>query len=214
MRFLLYIIIVITIISCSKNSKSTSPEESTSEVDTTVGEDPGTEPLQALQSVEDIQKEFAYITSKIETGSMDSTSFDYNCYNEKSGTVTYFSEKGQLRLIKHAYSEYSHYSATDQYFVKDNALFFVFYDGVSWSFEGQNETRDDITEKRFYIIDNEPVKCLEKEFTVRSSATNNPQSSTVPNKEVECTTLEPILEKYELLVTHQSQKEDITCLED
>ncbi len=46
----------------------------------------------------------------------------------------YFLDKTGLRLIKHIYNEYSHFSATDEYFVKNDTLFFSFNKPVWWSF--------------------------------------------------------------------------------
>ncbi|RZK61689.1 MAG: hypothetical protein EOO85_33135, partial [Pedobacter sp.] len=79
-----------------------------------------------LNTPEDIQKEFAATISAISKRDMDSVFFKYDCKGEKRGTVTAFTEKGEVRMLRHSYSEYDHYEATDQYFVKDSALFFVY----------------------------------------------------------------------------------------
>jgi len=209
MKGLFYLTVFITFFSCKENS--TSADKTTVVVKSP---DNSSETLPDLKSIDDIKMEHSYITSKIESGSMDSTSFDYNCKDEKNGTLIYFYEKGQLRLIKHAYNEYSHFSATDEYFLKDGALFFVFYNHLVWSFVNHNQTKDDITEKRFYIIGNRPIKCLQKKFTILSNAKDAPKSNMGSDKAIECSSLEPILEDFELLFKLRKQKEDLLCLED
>lgn len=121
---IIYLIVFITLVSCKEST--TSSEDSnlvgattplvTTQIDSS-------EILRNMKNVEDIRKEYTYVTSKIESSRMGYASFNYNCNGEKKGTVTYFSEKGQLRMIKHVYNEYSHFSAVDSYFVKDSALF-------------------------------------------------------------------------------------------
>lgn len=215
MKILFYLAVVFSFFSCKENSNS--GRRSTSEVDSTAAvksPENALEPLEDLKSVDDIKREHTYITSKIESGSMDSTSFDYNCHDEKKGKVVYFSDKGQLRLIQHTYNEYSHFSATDEYFLKDGAPFFVFYDHLGWSFIDENQTKDDITENRYYIIDNQPVKCLQKKFSKLSNNEDSLKSKMVANKEVKCASLDPLVEDFELLLKFKHQRENLICLED
>ena len=171
-----------------------------------------------LQSVEDIQKEYNYISSLIESGRMDSMAKNYNCRDEKKGTITWFSENGQLRMIKHSYSEYDHYSASDYYYIKDGYPFFVYYKSISWFFssdeQGRQGTTDNITEKRFYIIDEKPVRCLEKKFKIVSTAVDKAKPESVVNKEVDCPSIEPILKKYRLLDEYRTREEKSGCLGD
>ena len=144
---------LVLIISCRNSNESTSAKVPTSKretVDTLLKAPiaPSAIP-HVLKNVEDIKKEYEYVASKIKSHNMDSTSFSYNCNEEKKGTVVYFFENNALRMIRHTYNEYSHFSATDSYFVKDNATFFVYFNRVSWSFDSQgkgvSETREDIT---------------------------------------------------------------------
>ncbi|AHM62795.1 hypothetical protein D770_22750 [Flammeovirgaceae bacterium 311] len=215
-----YFVALCSLLSCREKSNTTAVEESIPTELTGAEESApayaATSP--AIETIEDIREAYASVVSKIESNSMDSTYFGYNCNGEKSGNVRYYSENGQLRMIRHTYNEYSHHSATDHYFVKDSTLFFVHFNRMSWSFDSQAQdpqaTKDKTTEKRFYIIDNQPVKCLEKSYTTRSAAADNPQAETVANKEVNCPSLDPVLESYRLLVQHRHQQDSISCLED
>lgn len=215
MKKLFYLAVFISFFSCQE--KLTSGEASTSDDQTpteTKSSGHPSEELGDIKSVDDIKKEYAYIIDRLESGSMDSTSFEYNCHEEKKGKVIYFSEKGQLRMIKHTYNQYSHYSGTDEYFVKNDSLFFVYYNHEVWNFTGQNQTKDDITEIRFYIIDNKPVKCLEKKLTMLSRGKDTLQSTIGTNKELECSSLESISEDFELFLKLRDQQENLICLED
>ncbi|QCR21632.1 hypothetical protein C1N53_04240 [Pontibacter sp. SGAir0037] len=166
-----------------------------------------------LKNIEDIRKEYSRVISMAEKNSLDSSFFNYDCYGEKKGRVVFFSDEEGLRLIRHTYNEYSHFSATDEYFVKDSSLFFAFYHHVSWRFEGEGETRDDVTEKRFYLLHGKALKCLEKKFTVKSSSSGNLQPEMVANKETDCSSLEAVLDKFDLLTKYKGSATAPSCLE-
>lgn len=223
MKNLVYLLLLLVFFSCNSNletkttqasdieQKSASAESTSKEVNQKTTDSQTTE----LKTVEDIRAEFQSIMTKIQKGQIDSTSFYYTCY-EESGRLVYFLEDGQLRMIRYSQG-WEHGGVTKEYFLKDNKPFFIFNTTLAWSFDSessvQDATKDDITESRFYIIDNKLIKCLEKEFTIKSSVKNNPTSATVPNKEVACTDLTEILKDYELAVKYKNQTTDIECLE-
>lgn len=213
MKSFFFLIVFITVSSCRENSKrfeeTYSSEKTNKEINS-----PEIPPKASreLISIEDIKNEHSYISSVIASGGMDSTSFNYNCRDEKKGTVSYFYDKGQLRKIEHTSNEYSHFSATDEYYLKDGTLFFVFRNHLVWSFVTQDQTKDNITEKRIYILNNKPVMCLKKEFTILSDEKKDSESNRLPNEEVECSSLEPISEDFKLLFELRNQKEDLDCL--
>jgi hypothetical protein len=212
---IVYLIAFMTLVSCQEST--TSSEHLTLVGATTpliITQTDSFDVLRDLKNVEDIKKEYSYVTSRIESSRMDSASFNYNCNDEKKGTVTYFTENGQLRIIKHAYNEYSHFSAVDNYFVKDSAPFFVLQRRLAWSFVDQQQTKNNVTENRVYIIDHKIVKCLQKKFTVYSNTKDAPQANIVANKEIKCSSLEPISKKFGLLLKYVNRREDLTCLGD
>lgn len=171
----------------------------------TIVEVPKTQ-IKPVRTIKDVQQAYADISTKVKKGLLDSVSFKYNCNNEKDGTVSYFSEKGQLRLMVHRYNEYSHFSASDHYFVQDSMLFFVFKRSVLWSFSGpQGSTRDSITEQRTYLIKQQPVQCLQKAFVIRSHLANNPKPETLPNKAINCASAKFVMKPYRLLMKYRDQ---------
>ncbi|PHN08191.1 hypothetical protein CRP01_02395 [Flavilitoribacter nigricans DSM 23189 = NBRC 102662] len=216
MRIILYLAAFLSLISCGENTTAASREEPTPTQDTpTPNEEPTAAMPNELNDIEDIRTTFAFITSEIDNGQLDSTAFKYDCHGETGGTVTYFSHRGQLRMIRHASYAYSHHSAIDRYYILDDQPFFVFYDQESWIFDPDSDeegaTKSDITEKRFYLIDNEPVQCLEKKFTTRSSVDDGPNSQNTANREVACSGLEDLQKTYDLLLQHRGQREELQC---
>lgn len=166
-------------------------------------------------SIPTIKEAYASITNKLQSGSLDSVSYAYDCNGERSGTVTYFSDKGKLAVIKHNYSEYSHFSAVKQYFVARDSLFFLQSKEVVWSFESaqavEGATKDDITEKRFYIAKDKALLCLEKKYSKRSKSDDGSDPNKIANKEVECKSIESAIKDYgKLLAFKESANRD--CL--
>lgn len=170
-----------------------------------------------LKTLDDIRVQYQRIVIQKQNGALSTSSFKYDCSGEKSGTVTFYSDDNGLQLIEHQRSEYSHFEATDQYYVMDDRPFFVYYEHTSWSFDeagGQdNATRDNITEQRFYLINHELVQCLEKNYTTRSSTEENPLSAEVPNREVACPPVEELTASFAQLLKYQDQRQTIGCLE-
>lgn len=216
-RTLLYVLICCFFVSCNErtNPNAGRSEQAGIKDTATAATNVSAEPDRAPADVEEIQKAYATIMAQMEARALDSTSFKYNCYNEKSGTVTYFSENDELRMIVHRHNEYDHHAAVDHYFVKDSTLFFVYLTKVLWAFESGAEgaTRDNTTEQRIYLVDEKPIKCLEKQFVVRSQAANNPRSEIVANKEVDCAPLKSVTEPYRVLLKYRNETPP-GCLED
>lgn len=167
-------------------------------------------------SVEEIKQRYAIINDKLQRGLLDSTSFKYDCNQERNGTITYFSDKGQLTMIKHSYNEYSHFSAVDLYFVSNSTPFFAHFNRVSWSFESgqaaEGATKDDITEQRLYIVKEKPLLCLEKKYTKRSHSSDNPRPEDVQSKQVKCKPIEPVLKDFGKLIDFKDNAQH-DCLE-
>ena len=159
-------------------------------------------------SVKDIKQLYADIIGKLHGGKLDSTSIKYDCSGERAGTVTYFSDNGELSMIRHRYSEYSHFSATDEYFVSNDKLFFAHLTGVSWSFESGNAaagaTQDNILERRLYIVREKALLCLEKRYVKRSHSSDNPQPASIENKQVDCKPLGSTLKDFSKILAFKN----------
>lgn len=214
-KIILYLVIFILLFSCRENSGNREGPPMLQDTITIVkAQDNFPEAMTELKNVDDIRKEHAYIISLLERGTMKTESFNYNCNEEKKGRITYFYEKGQLRLIRHTYNAYSHFSGIDEYYIKDEGPFFVFYNHLSWNFIDQNKTEDKITERRFYILNRKAVQCLEKKYKIITDEKDPTKPNEVPSKEIECVSIETVLENFELLNKLREQEEEINCLEE
>lgn len=167
-----------------------------------------------LSSVDGIKKEYNLLNSKLLAKKLDSVSFKYEC-EERSGNVVYYSENGILKVIKHFTAD-SHFSSTENYFVNDNQPFFVFKDETVWSFDGgtpeKPETKDAITQQRMYFSDNKIIQCLEKKFTIKSSAATKPNPENIPNTESKNCSATEVQETFALLLKNKDKKGSIKCL--
>ena len=166
------------------------------------------------ETTEEIKRAYQETDALLGKNQLDSTTFEYNCNNEKSGTVTFYTDHDQLRLIKHNYSEYDHFSSSDSFFITGDKLFFVYKKSIVWSFESgpEGSTKDDVTESRSYFINEKPMKCLEKKYTIHSQSPDKPQPDQLSSKEVSCKESPALLTQYKLLLSHQN-KPNKGCLD-
>ncbi|RYG09962.1 MAG: hypothetical protein EOO07_22980, partial [Chitinophagaceae bacterium] len=202
MKNLTYVLGLFILVACNnpKENKVDSEKKSVTVSDTSKTE----RIVEVPKTIEEIKSLYTKTANQLEKGTLDSVSYKYSCNNERSGTVTYFSQGGSLKMVKHSYNEYDHFSATDQFFVSADTLYFAYYNRTLWSFESgqavEGATKDDITEQRFYIANNEALQCLEKKFAIRSNLPNQPTSAQVANKIIKCNDVKPILNEYNKLL--------------
>lgn len=167
-----------------------------------------------LSTVEGIKQEYNLVNSQLLAKKLDSTSFEYDC-DERSGNVVYYSDKGKLKIIKHLEAD-SHFSSTNSYFVDEGKPYFIFTNETLWSFDGgkpeKPNTKDDVTEKRFYIANGKVLQCLEKKYTLKSNASNNPKSENVPNKEMKNCSVDELQKSFDVLMKNKNRKGDEKCL--
>lgn len=167
-----------------------------------------------LKSISGIKQEYNLVNAELVTKKLDSVGFKYEC-NEISGNVVYYSENGTLKVVKHFQAD-SHFSSTESYFIDEGKPYFIFKDDTAWSFDGgtadKPETKDDVTEQRFYLVDNKAIQCLEKKYTLRSNSPNNPKSENVPNKEMKNCSMDDLQKTFELLMKNKERREDGECL--
>ncbi|MCU7616511.1 hypothetical protein NZ698_04825 [Chryseobacterium sp. PBS4-4] len=214
MKKLFLISSLIIIISCKKENDKTLENDVTQEVSNSKINKDSLQLKNDLHSVDGIKKEYNLVNSKLTAKKLDSVSFDYEC-EERSGNVVYYSEKGILKVVKHFNAD-SHFSSTENYFVNDGKPYFVFKDDTVWSFDGgtpeKPETKDDITEQRFYIVEGKPIQCLEKKYTLKSSSKNNPKSENVHNKEMKNCSIDELQKTFNLLMKNKEKKGKMNCL--
>lgn len=165
--------------------------------------------------IDNIKKEYNRLHALLEAKKFTTKGFTYNCNEEPSGEVTFYSDKNEIKVIRHSYAEHSHFSATEQYFIKNGKPFFIFREEAIWNFDGGTPekpiTKDDITETRIYIQNGKPIRCLEKKYSIRSDDSEKPDPSKIPGKEIHCT-IEDLMKTYGLLIKNKDQKEEKQCL--
>ncbi|TDS17393.1 hypothetical protein [Sphingobacterium paludis] len=158
---------------------------------------------ESLENIAAIQDAYVATVEKRASGQLDSTTFEYDCNGERNGRVTYFTENGQLVLVRHVYGEYSHHEYEEEYFVRNNQLFFGFEKATSWAFESgatEGATKDDIVESRMYYQEEKPFRCLQKTYVMRTKSPDNPVPAELPNKEVDCQPATSSLNSFRLLL--------------
>ncbi|WP_394666204.1 hypothetical protein [uncultured Chryseobacterium sp.] len=212
MKILLLTLSFLAVVSCKKENAETIQNNSvTDNVMINKSSEQSNDPM---TSIEDIKKEYAAINNLLSAKQLDSTKFTYNC-NEKEGEVVLYYENKDLRMVKDSYAEHSHFSSSTKYYVKNNSVFFIFKEETVWNFdEGgtpeKPETKDEINEKRIYILNDKAIQCLEKNYTIRSIG-NNKNPDSVPNKETKCDIAE-LIKNYNLILKNKDRKGEINCL--
>ncbi|MBT0607553.1 hypothetical protein [Aequorivita echinoideorum] len=169
-----------------------------------------------IQSLGDVKQAYEKTNLDITHNRYTSSSFTYNCNGERGGTVTYYLNDNKLRLIEHAYNEYSHNEAVDRYYVLNNQPYFIFYKHTTWQFDGEAEeeegaTKDDISEKRYYLINNSLTECLEKKYTTRSTGKATDPDG-IGNKTVSCPPVNELLEDFTKLYENKDTRGKLECL--
>ncbi len=214
MKNLLLIFCLVLVVSCKENEQKTTEHFAVTDSLNTEKPSDSSSLRNNLSSVDDIKREYNFVNSQLLAKKLDSVKFDYQC-EERTGNVVYYSEKGVLKMIKHFNAD-SHYSTVENYFVNNGKPYFIFKDETLWSFDGgtpeKPETKDDIIEKRFYIIDDRPIQCLEKKYTLKSSIKNNPKSENVLNKEIKNCSIDEVQKTFNLLMKNKDSKRYIKCL--
>lgn len=164
-----------------------------------------------INSISDIKQVYATTVSGLKDGELDSVLRKYNCNNERSGTVVYYTQHGKLKMVSHNYVEYDHHAATDQYYIQDDNIYFMYSNTSSWNFVSAEVTQDHIVEKRTYIVNNKPILCLEKKYNTLSSAAHERLEET-ENNEVTCPSIQSLNSDFKKLIVFKNQH-NTNCLE-
>ena len=216
MKNLILIFSVFFISSCKKENDKSTINSAVSQDSVSVKTDRDSSSLdQGLNTIDNIKSAYQLTNSQLLAKKLDSVSFEYDC-DESSGTVVFYSDQNDLKAIKHSYAEHSHFSSVDQYFINDNQPYFIFQTETVWSFDGgtteKPETKDDVTEKRFYIINEKATQCLEKKYILKSNSSNNPKSENIPNKELKNCSITDLQKTFDLLMKHKNRRGNGKCL--
>lgn len=170
-------------------------------------------PVLAINKQEDIVIAYESVMKGIENKTLDSSSFKFNCGGEKAGKIVFYREDGKLRLIEKTYNEYSHRDGKDQYFIINEKPFFIYKKTTDWAFDSnanvEGATTEKVNEYRYYIVKGKLANCLKKQYETSSVVKN--KITPTENSNIDCPSLSKLLADYEILLSHQDQKEDIKC---
>lgn len=217
MKTIFFTAILLLSFSCKKDQNKTVLPEPVSNDSLAVTKDT----IQAEQienisdPIEEIKKEYAVLQGLLEAKKLSSKGFTYNCNEEPSGEVKFYSDKDEIKVIEHFYAEHSHFSATERYFIKNGKPFFIFREETVWNFDGGTPekpiTKDDITETRIYLQNDKPLKCLQKQYRIRSDNKQKNIADQTASKEIKCS-VDEILKTYQSLLKNKDRKGEIECL--
>ncbi|REC46188.1 hypothetical protein [Chryseobacterium pennipullorum] len=213
MKILFLMAGLLALLSCKENQKENPSTSSVSRDSAVVKKDP----LQAISSdpIDQIKKEYTALQDQMNAKKFSTSKFTYDCNGEPTGEVVFHSDKDNVKIIEHFYAEHSHFSAVERYFIKEGKPFFIFTEETVWNFDGGTPekpvTKDDITETRTYLQDGQPLKCLEKKYSIRSNHKTKSSRDQFANKEVPCHA-DQLLKAYETLLKHKDQKGAVRCL--
>ncbi|MGI9651593.1 hypothetical protein [Chryseobacterium sp. RLHN22] len=215
MKKLVLLPVVIILFSCeNKKNESADGKISTDSLQTVSNKNSSEEDNDSPQTVDEIKAEYAVLNNQLIAKKLDSTSFDYEC-EEVSGNVVYYTQNGELKSIKHFHAD-SHFSSVENYYLKNGKLYFIFKDDTLWSFDGgtteKPETKDEIEQQRIYIVNDKAIECLEKKFTIKSSAKNNPNPENIQNVPSENCSYSALQKTFEVLLKNKDQKGKINCI--
>lgn len=165
-----------------------------------------------INTTEQIKEEFGAVEKLFSTAQLTLDSLDYECETgPKGGTINFYKQENELRLVSNSFYEGDHFGATEKYYLKDGKLFFAFIKEGAWMFdsdlpEGDLDltnppTKDEIKEYRFYYTaDGTPLECLKKEYVIRSAIDLPVDPDQVQNTKIDCLRAKEIYRKFERLV--------------
>ncbi|KXH78259.1 hypothetical protein [Chryseobacterium kwangjuense] len=217
MKTIFFTAILLLSFSCKKDRNKTVLPEPVSNESLTVTKDTVQvgQAVNHADPIEEIKKEYAVLQGLLEVKKLDSKGFTYNCNEEPSGEVRFYSEKDEIKVIEHFYAEHSHFSATERYFIKNGKPFFIFREETVWNFDGGTPekpiTKDDITETRIYLQNDKPLKCLQKQYSIRSDNKQKNIADQTASKEMKCS-VDEVLKTYHSLLENKDKKGEIQCL--
>lgn len=139
--------------------------------------------------MEDIRQEFSLIQTLVTEGQLRLDSMNYECPDEpRGGFLSRYYQGEELRLLKHEYYLGDHNWIASHWYFKEQSCFFAFREEGSWRFdgpgveEGTPATRDDFKEYRYYFGPaEEPLRILEKAYSISSRDASSLDPATVPN---------------------------------
>lgn len=211
MKIIVTALCLITFVSCKKEHAAVRISEPSLN-DSIPAEDTSAGKMPAPQNIEEIKREFTILNQKVLSKKLDSSGFTYEC-EETYGEGSFYYENGQLSMVRYFTAD-SHFSSVTRYYLKHDEIFFIFREDTVWRFDGGTAekpvTRDDISQQRVYLVNGNPVQCLQKEFTVRSVGRHQDPEK-IPNRKTRCDIRE-LMKDYLRVLKNIDKKGRTDCI--
>lgn len=169
--------------------------------------------------ISSIKNRFQAINEWLKSAELRMDSVDYDCPDFPSGgKIQFYRHQGELVMLKHDFFEGDHFGGSETFYLRNEKPIFVFVQEGSWRFAGPESedpvapnTQDDIVEYRYYYDDyvagkeQSSLKCLKKDYVIRSWVDIPTEVDKIPNKAVECgEEAKELLKKFEDLATTET----------
>jgi|GEM_PF-1611918 len=165
---------------------------------------------QSPKNIMDIQKSFNRLELWRSEGKLDTIKKDFDCEGEASAKAVYFYQGKILRMIRVEYQEHDHYSSDMSFYLSNGKPFFIFRTDYTWTFaEGmaaEGITKENITEKRYYLINNKLAKYLEKKYSYLSNE-KKPEAGIIVAKELNAAALPLEIENLKQLLASEPREQ-------
>lgn len=153
--------------------------------------DPQDELIEALN-----QKKLA-IDRLLASAELRHDSLAFECERTREGgRLSFFKEGEEVRLLRYAYYNGDHHGGTISVYVEKEQLFYAQVEESTWSFDeealqddGTPHTREDYTHYTYYYdsTGQEGVRCLQKDYVVRSVVALPTEVEKIKTNEISCT---------------------------
>lgn len=182
---------------------TTTTENKTSTKKAAVPEDP----------IKSIRSRFKATMAGIKDGSLSKTTLAFECDQFPiDGQINYYTNaEGVVQMIKDSYILGDHEGKTFQYFLDKGNLYFQYVTIDSWVFgEEANTTINDIEEYRYYVANNQLIRCLRKAYQVSSD--DKAATPKAKNEPTDCPDLAVIQQTLHQLKMLRNQPNQPTIL--
>ncbi|MCX3264842.1 hypothetical protein [Pedobacter agri] len=209
--------LVACLLSACQNEKGDSGVVNKSHVKGPSKLDPNSSPAienESPQTLAEIQKYFETLERRRSQGRLDSIKKDFDCEGEASAKAVYFYQGETLCMIRVEYQEHDHYSSEMSFYLAKGKPFFIFRTDYTWTFAdgmaAEGITKENVKEKRYYLINDKPAKYLEKKYSYLSNE-RKPEAAMIVSKESSPGPLPIEIANLKKLLESKSSKTD-DCL--
>lgn len=156
----------------------------------------------AEDPIESIRSRFKATMAGLEDGSLTKSAVAFECDEDPiSGEIWYYTDaSGSIKMIEDSYTMGDHGGKTIQYFLDDGELYFQFVTIGSWQFDVDGEGTIDRTEEyRYYVDQDQLIRCLKKAYEVSSKDNTTPKAKNEPTDCPDLASLKEAAQRLEAL---------------